>query len=175
MCWGPSQAMRGTHQVAVRLAPTTHAKLLSAHQTRPDRLQPWLGGESEDSDEHEGPAQSEGGAEKATRGGDVHLQHPGWASLVDGVMPALQARLDAQGGSGRGGLGQAINMVLRSLSQVIFINNPVTGIFVLVAALYDSPYLAAAGLLGLVASTLASVYFGLPASARHGGLFGYNG
>jgi urea transporter len=70
------------------------------------------------------------------------------------------------------GLADAL---LRGVGQVMFQNNPLTGLLFLAGILVNSPKLAGAGLLGLVASTLAAHLLGADRTLIANGLFGFNG
>ena len=52
--------------------------------------------------------------------------------------------------------------LLRGLGQVIFINNPMAGLLICIAAFVNDLEMAAAGMVGLVASTLTAYLFKLP-------------
>ena len=52
--------------------------------------------------------------------------------------------------------------LLRGLGQVIFINNPMAGLLICIAAFVNDIEMAAAGMLGLVSSTLTAYLFKLP-------------
>jgi urea transporter len=69
----------------------------------------------------------------------------------------------------------AVDALLRGVGQVMFQNNPMTGLLFLVGILVNSPKLAGAGLLGLGASTLAAYLLGTDRTLIRAGLFGFNG
>jgi urea transporter len=69
----------------------------------------------------------------------------------------------------------AVDALLRGLGQVMFQNNPLTGLLFLAGILVNSPKLAGAGLLGLAASTLAAHLLGADRALIGNGLFGFNG
>jgi urea transporter len=54
-------------------------------------------------------------------------------------------------------------------------NNPVTGLLILVAMFVAEPWLGFAGVLGLATSTLAAIAIGMDRTAIRVGLFGFNG
>jgi urea transporter len=83
---------------------------------------------------------------------------PGWAARVEG-NPLLDF----------------IDYCLRGVGQVCFMNNPVTGLAILVAMVVAEPWLGFAGALGLVASNLAAILIGMDRGAIRAGLFGFNG
>lgn len=64
---------------------------------------------------------------------------------------------------------------LRSLAQVIFINNPLSGAVLLLAFLLESPWLALLAVVGTAGANLSSRVFGLARSLRHQGIHGFNG
>jgi len=64
---------------------------------------------------------------------------------------------------------------LRSLAQVIFINNPLSGIVLLLAFLLESPRLALLAVVGTTGANLASRAFSLSRGLRHEGIHGFNG
>ena len=64
---------------------------------------------------------------------------------------------------------------LRSLAQVIFINNPVSGLVLLLAFLAQSPFTALLALLGTAAAHGAAGRLGLEEGLRQEGIYGFNG
>ena len=64
---------------------------------------------------------------------------------------------------------------LRSLGQVIFINNPLSGAVLLLAILLESPWMALLAVVGTAGANLASRGFSLARGLRHQGIHGYNG
>lgn len=69
----------------------------------------------------------------------------------------------------------AVDALLRGTGQVMFQNNPLTGLLFLVGIFINSPKLGAAGVLGLGASTLAAWILGADRTLIRNGLFGFNG
>src|ERR671914_150961 len=69
----------------------------------------------------------------------------------------------------------AADALLRGTGQVMFQNNPLTGLLFLVGIFVNSPKLGGAGLLGLAASTLAAYLLGADRTLIRNGLFGFNG
>jgi urea transporter len=79
---------------------------------------------------------------------------------------------------------QFLDSLLRSMSQCVICNNPVTGIFVL-AALFaagtssnqheHAAYVGICGILGLLGSTTGALVLRVDANSLQSGLFGYNG
>ena len=86
------------------------------------------------------------------------------AAAVDGS--ALQRRLPTGGTLpwferrwAKAGLPAALLSVLRSLGQVIFINNPVSGLLLLLALLLQSPWMALFAVTGTVTANLTARAF----------------
>ncbi|XP_029818023.1 urea transporter 1 [Manacus vitellinus] len=70
---------------------------------------------------------------------------------------------------------QFIDWVLRGISQVMFVNNPLSGLIVLAAFVLQNPWWALTACLGTVVSTLTALILGQDRSAIAAGLYGYNG
>lgn len=87
-----------------------------------------------------------------------------------GTLPEL---LD--GSPGPRPLGLPVWSSLRSLGQVIFINNPLSGAVLLLAFLLQSPWLALLALAGTAAAQLTSRALQLPPVLRLQGIHGFNG
>ena len=88
---------------------------------------------------------------------------------VDGTMPALQERvLDIP-------VVGFIEYCLRGVGQVVFMNSPITGLLILVAAWIYDPWFGFAGTIAVIASTLAGIALGFDRGAIHAGLYGFNG
>jgi urea transporter len=68
-----------------------------------------------------------------------------------------------------------VDTLLRGVGQVMFQNNPLTGLLFLVGILVNSFKFCGAGLLGLAASTLAAHLLGADRTLIRAGLFGFNG
>jgi urea transporter/Ca2+-binding EF-hand superfamily protein len=64
---------------------------------------------------------------------------------------------------------------LRSCGQVIFINNPLSGLLLLLAMALQSFWAAALTLLGIVAAHLAARAIGVDRQSRRQGIYGFNG
>jgi Urea transporter len=69
----------------------------------------------------------------------------------------------------------AVDTLLRGVGQVMFQNNPLTGLLFLVGIFVNSFKFGGAGLLGLAASTLAAHLLGVDRALIRAGLFGFNG
>lgn len=83
---------------------------------------------------------------------------PGWSEQVERFPP-----LDF------------VDYSLRSVGQVVFMNNPITGLAILVAVWVYSPWVGFAGTLGTVVANLVPFLLGLDRSLLRAGLHGYNG
>jgi len=68
-----------------------------------------------------------------------------------------------------------VDTLLRGTGQVMFQNNPITGLLFLVGIFVNSYQLGIAGIIGLLASTLAAMVLGADRNLIRAGLFGYNG
>ncbi len=94
---------------------------------------------------------------------------PGGFAAIDGTMPAWQRRVESMP------VVDFIDYCLRGVGQVVFMNNPVTGLLILVGMYVGSSWLGAAGTLGLVVATLTALILGLDRGATRAGLYGFNG
>ncbi|CAN8219945.1 unnamed protein product, partial [Coccothraustes coccothraustes] len=70
---------------------------------------------------------------------------------------------------------QLLDWVLRGISQVMFVNNPLTGLVILTGLLLQNPWWTLTGCVGTVVSTLTALILGQDRSAIAAGLYGYNG
>ncbi|XP_053153773.1 urea transporter 1 [Hemicordylus capensis] len=70
---------------------------------------------------------------------------------------------------------QFIDWVLRGVSQVMFVSNPLSGLIMLVGFLVQSPWLTITCCLGAIISTLTALLLSQDRSAIGAGLYGYNG
>ena len=73
---------------------------------------------------------------------------------VDGTMPAMQERVQDIPVVG------FIDYCLRGIGQVVFMNSPITGLFILAAMWIYDPWVGFAGTIGVIASTLAGTRAG---------------
>jgi urea transporter len=94
---------------------------------------------------------------------------PGGLSSFNGTMPAWGERVE-----GNPALA-FVDSCLRGVGQVCFMNNPVTGLAILVAMFIAEAWLGFAGVLGLIVSTGAAISIGMDRGAIRAGLFGFNG
>jgi len=69
---------------------------------------------------------------------------------------------------------QFVDWVLRGISQVVFVSNPISGILILVGLLVQNPWWALNGCVGTVVSTLTALLLAQDRSAIAAGLQGYN-
>src|SRR3954469_14824645 len=98
----------------------------------------------------------------AARGGSPSMS-------VNGTMPGWAERADGNP------LLSFVDSCLRGVGQVCFMNNPITGLAILVAMFVAEAWLGFAGALGLVVSTLSAILIGMDRGAIRAGLFGFNG
>jgi urea transporter len=88
---------------------------------------------------------------------------------VDGVMAPWSKRLEARPAL------ELADSCLRGVGQVVFMNNPVTGLLILAGLTVASAWLGLATALGAVAATLTALALGFDRTAVRAGLFGFNG
>ncbi|XP_074064173.1 urea transporter 1-like isoform X2 [Macrotis lagotis] len=69
---------------------------------------------------------------------------------------------------------QFLDWILRGISQVQLINNPISGIIVIIGLLVQSPWCTLTGCLGNIVSTLTALLLSQDRSAIAAGLHGYN-
>ncbi|XP_039694484.1 urea transporter 1 [Pteropus medius] len=69
---------------------------------------------------------------------------------------------------------QFIDWILRGISQVVFVSNPISGILILVGLLVQNPWWALNGCVGTMISTLTALLLSQDRSAIAAGLHGYN-
>jgi urea transporter len=94
---------------------------------------------------------------------------PRGLSQINGTMPEWSARAE------RTPAVAFVDSCLRGVGQVCFMNNPITGLAILVAMCVGELWLGFAGALGLVVSTLTAIAIGMDRAAIRVGLFGFNG
>ncbi|MBV9455758.1 MAG: urea transporter [Rubrobacter sp.] len=102
---------------------------------------------------------------------DVNSAHRSVSLLrsLDGVMPQWSERLESRPAL------DFVHYCLRGVGQIVFMNNPVTGLLILVGMWVFSPWLGFAAVLGVVASTASALILGLDRVAVRAGLYGFNG
>ncbi|KAM4841004.1 urea transporter 1 isoform 3-T3 [Thomomys bottae] len=69
---------------------------------------------------------------------------------------------------------QFIDWVLRGISQVVFVSNPISGILIVVGLLVQNPWWALSGCVATVVSTMTALLLSQDRSAIAAGLQGYN-
>lgn len=89
------------------------------------------------------------------------------ASPGPGPRPRLRLRL--------GSAGTPLSTALRSLGQVIFINNPLSGLLLLLALLLQSPAMGLFAALGIGAANITARLIGADRGVRRNGIHGFNG
>ncbi|KAM4709396.1 urea transporter 2-like [Discoglossus pictus] len=70
---------------------------------------------------------------------------------------------------------QFVDWVLRGTSQVMFVNNPLSGLIIVGGLFLQNPWWAIAGCLGTIMSTISALILSQDRSAIAAGLHGYNG
>eukprot|EP01135_Chromosphaera_perkinsii_P000844 Nk52_evm7s152 gene=Nk52_evmTU7s152 len=70
---------------------------------------------------------------------------------------------------------EVIDACLRGVSQIIFMNNPLTGLLALGAYFVYAPWIACAAMLGCFSSTMFAYGLGFDRNSVRNGLFGFNG
>ncbi|NXV23945.1 UT2 protein, partial [Cepphus grylle] len=70
---------------------------------------------------------------------------------------------------------QLVDWILRGTSQVMFVNNPLSGLIILVGIFIQSPWWMLTGCTGMTVSTLTALALSQDRSAIAAGLHGYNG
>ncbi|NXN20177.1 UT2 protein, partial [Indicator maculatus] len=70
---------------------------------------------------------------------------------------------------------QLVDWILRGTSQVMFVNNPFSGLIILVGLFIQSPWWMLTGCTGMTVSTLTALALSQNRSAIAAGLHGYNG
>lgn len=88
---------------------------------------------------------------------------------INGTMPGWSER------AADNPLLDFVDSCLRGVGQVCFMNNPITGLAILIAMFVGEAWLGFAGVLGVVVSTAAALLIGMDRGAIRAGLFGFNG
>ncbi|KYC39988.1 hypothetical protein WA1_28940 [Scytonema hofmannii PCC 7110] len=88
---------------------------------------------------------------------------------VLGTMQLLNQQLANQPGL------NFFNATLRGIGQAIFVNNPISGLLIIIAMFIQSPWLGIMSLIGTASATLTAIAFKLNPSAIQNGIFGLNG
>jgi urea transporter len=95
--------------------------------------------------------------------------HPVPKFPFDGTMPGWSERAD------RHPLLAFIDSCLRGVGQILFANNPVSGLLIVLGLFVTSPWLGVSTLIGAAASTGTAHLLRLDRSRIRAGLYGYNG
>ena len=98
---------------------------------------------------------------------DFEERSPFWSGL--GTMPRLDRRWANQPSL------DFINYNLRGVGQVVFVNNPLSGLFILLALFIQSPWIGLMSLVAVVTSTVTAIALKLDRDTIGSGIFGYNG
>lgn len=93
----------------------------------------------------------------------------GGLGAINGTMPAWSKTAE------RWPPVDFVDYCLRGVGQVVFMNNPITGLAILVAMYIASAWLGVAGTIGLVVSTVTALILGMDRGAIRAGLYGFNG
>ncbi|XP_054469008.1 urea transporter 2-like [Anoplopoma fimbria] len=70
---------------------------------------------------------------------------------------------------------QLLDWIFRGVAQVMFVNNPLSGILITAGLFLQNPWWALNGLLGTFVSTVSAILLGQNREAISVGLYGYNG
>ncbi len=86
-----------------------------------------------------------------------------------GTLPRLTQRWEGHT------FGVALTSAMRSVGQVIFINNPISGLLLLLALLAQTPVMGLFAALGVATANLTAQAIGCDRGARRNGIYGFNG
>jgi urea transporter len=101
---------------------------------------------------------------------------PGRKERTTMTAAAPQRAAEAWSGLAEGNpVMTTVDTLLRGVGQVMFQNNPLTGLIFLAGIFVNSGKLGGLGLLGLAASTLTAYLLGADRALIRNGLFGFNG
>ncbi|XP_060929854.1 urea transporter 2-like [Limanda limanda] len=70
---------------------------------------------------------------------------------------------------------QLLDWILRGMAQVMFVNNPLSGLLITAGLFLQNPWWALNSLLGTLVSTVSAILLGQNSEAISAGLYGYNG
>ncbi|XP_067340801.1 urea transporter 2-like isoform X2 [Channa argus] len=70
---------------------------------------------------------------------------------------------------------QLVDWIFRGIAQVIFVNNPLSGLLITAGLFLQNPWWALNGLLGTLVSTVSAIVLQQNREAVSAGLYGYNG
>lgn len=102
-------------------------------------------------------------------GPDPRRESSGSLRAVDGVMPKWSERFEGRP------VADFAHYCLRGIGQIVFMNNPVTGLLILAGMSVFSLWLGFATALGVASSTAFALLLGLDRGAVRAGLYGFNG
>eukprot|EP00736_Rhodelphis_marinus_P014212 Rmarinus@m.3321 len=105
----------------------------------------------------------------------VSLEERMWFVDYVGTMPAINQLFAEHDHDLLLSILDFLNSIFRGAGQVIFMNNPLSGIIILFALFFDSYWGALLGLIGVTVATAAAKALQLERSAIRNGLFGCNG
>jgi urea transporter len=89
--------------------------------------------------------------------------------MINATMPEWQRRVESNP------VGDFVDYCLRGVGQVVFMNNPITGLLIMIGIFVASAWLGVGAVLGLLASTLTAIALGMDRTLVRAGLFGFNG
>lgn len=92
-----------------------------------------------------------------------------WRIPALGTMQPLNQRLANQP------VLNFFNATLRGIGQAIFVNNPISGLLIIIAIFIQSPWLGTLSLLGTAAANLMAIALKLDRGTIQNGIFGLNG
>ena len=99
-----------------------------------------------------------------------------WLGAVNGTMPCTLLFTESSTAPWLvRRVAAVVDAWLRSASQVVVINNPLSGLLIMLACCFPSAVVGAHGALGLTGAVGAALLLGLDRQALASGLFGYNG
>ena len=68
-----------------------------------------------------------------------------------------------------------VDYCLRGVGQVVFMNNPIAGLLILIGLFVASAWLGTAAVISWSSSTLVAILLGMDRGLIRAGLFGFNG
>ncbi len=92
---------------------------------------------------------------------------PWWKGL--GTMPELSQRLAGQP------ILNFLNATFRGIAQVIFVNNPLSGLMIWLAMMFQAPWMGILSFLGSASATLAAMFMKSNPFMIRDGIYGLNG
>eukprot|EP01114_Cavostelium_apophysatum_P022061 TRINITY_DN7859_c0_g1_i1.p1 TRINITY_DN7859_c0_g1~~TRINITY_DN7859_c0_g1_i1.p1 ORF type:complete len:431 (+),score=54.75 TRINITY_DN7859_c0_g1_i1:76-1368(+) len=92
-----------------------------------------------------------------------------YLKLIDGTMPEWSSFIEKYW------YVDFVDYNLRGAAQVVFMNNPISGAFIVAALFLASWWTAVCGMVGLICGTSFALFLGVNIGAIRAGLHGYNG